>query len=276
MSAGHASAYIDVEDGRETKLDLSSSNARPRRNTPSEVDPDVELATELREQWAADEATPRTSSARKRRDTPTGKLLDELEKHNRRNRAFTDPWCRTLKAIVDTGPAAVPELVEELDATDGDLMLRCLGFMLRAIGDKRAIPGLIRAIPKTLRTAGSDMGLEGSDAKLVKFMQENSVDKAYKNDLFTQGNRYSFGRPIREIFGAIEELSGQKFDEEQLYSCFQKALPINGIRNTSSSSERPRSGLHGGNSITRNMFTTLCTSTSTSSPRKSTMAPSRT
>ena len=222
MSAGHASAYIEVKDGRETKLDLTLSNARPRRNTPSEVDPDVELATELREQWAADEATPRTSSARKRRDTPTGKLLDELEKHNRRSRAFTDLWCRTLKAIVDTGPAGVPELVEELDATDGDLMLRCLAFTLRAIGDKRAIPGLIRAIPKTLRTSSSDMGLEGSDPKLLKFMRENSIDKSYQNHPFNQANRYSFGRPIREIFGAIEELSGQRLDEEQLYLVFSE------------------------------------------------------
>jgi hypothetical protein len=230
MSDGHAFAYIDVEDGREAKLDLSSSNSRPVRSNASEVDPDVELATELREQWAADEANEQTSAGgrsgqavanrapRNRRDTPTGKLLDELDKHNRRYRAFTDPWCRTLKAIVDTGPAAVPELIEELDATDDGRMLRCLGFLLRAIGDKRAIPALIRAIPKTLRPDGSDSSLQGSDAKLMKFMQENSIDKAYKNGPFNQGNRYSFGRQIREIFGALQGLSGQKLDEEQLYS----------------------------------------------------------
>jgi beta-lactamase regulating signal transducer with metallopeptidase domain len=236
MSDANNSAYVNVEDGREAKLDLTLSNSRPRRNIPSEVDPDVELATELREQWAADEANGQTSAGgrsgqavanrapRKRRDTPTGKLLDELEKHNRRNRPFTDPWCRTLKAIVDTGPAAVPELVEELDATDGDLMQRCLGFILRAIGDKRAIPGLIRAIPKTLRTPSSDMGLEGSDAKLVKFMQENSLDKADENNPLNRGNLYLFGRPIREIFGALESLSGQKFDEVQLYSVFSGGI----------------------------------------------------
>jgi beta-lactamase regulating signal transducer with metallopeptidase domain len=232
MLDSYSSAYVNVEDGREAKLDLTLSNSRPRRNNQSEVDPDVELATELREQWAADEANGQTSAGGrsgqtaanrapgKRRDTPTGKLLDELEKHNRRNRAFTDLWCRTLKGIVDIGPAAIPELTEELDATDGDFMLRCLGFMFRAIGDKRAIPGLIRAIPKTLRPPGSDMGLEGSDAKLVKFMQENSVDKAYNPHMITQGARYSFGRPVREIFGALEGLSGQKLDEEQLYSVF--------------------------------------------------------
>jgi beta-lactamase regulating signal transducer with metallopeptidase domain/protocatechuate 3,4-dioxygenase beta subunit len=236
MSDANSSAYVNVEDGREAKLDLTLSNSRPRRNNPSEVDPDVELATELRDQWAAEEAIERIlpggrsgqavaiSSPRKRRDTPTGKLLDELEKHNRRSRAFTDLWCRTLKGIVDIGPAAIPELVEELDATNDGRMLGCLGFMVRAIGDKRAIPGLIRAIPKTLRTPSSDMGLEGSDATLVKFMQENSIDKAYKNALFTQATQYSFGRPVREIFGALEGLSGQTFDEVQLYSVFSGGI----------------------------------------------------
>ena len=95
------------------------------------------------------------------------------------------------------------------------------GLSLRAIGDKRAIPGLIRSIPKTLRSAnGSDMGLEGGDATLVKFMQQNGLDKIHKDNPFNQGNRYSFGRPIREIFGALEGLSGQKFDEEELYHMF--------------------------------------------------------
>ena len=51
-----------------------------------------------------------------------------------------------LKALVDEGPAAVPELIAELDATDDDIMLRNLGFILRAIGDKRAVPALIRAL----------------------------------------------------------------------------------------------------------------------------------
>jgi hypothetical protein len=230
MSGGHASAYVDVQDGRETKLDLKMEASIARRNREPEVDPDVDLAAELREQWTAEEANQTSGrdlgkaaasvSQRKLRDTPAGRLLDELEKHNRRNRAFTDPWCRTLKGIVDVGPAAVPELIEELDTTDDGRTLGCLGFILRAIGDKRAIPGLIRAIPKTLRPPGSDMGLEGGDAPLVKFMQQNGLDKAHKDNSFNRGNRYTFGRPIREIFGALEGLSGQKLDEEELYHVF--------------------------------------------------------
>lgn len=117
------------------------------------------------------------------------------------------------------GPAAVPELVEELDATDDGRMLGCLGFTLRAIGDKRAIPGLIRAIPKTLRPPGSDMGLEGGDANLVKFMQQNGLEET-KKFFLNRGNRYLFGRPIREIFGALEGLSGQKLEEQELYGVF--------------------------------------------------------
>ena len=142
MSAGHASAYVDVQDGRETKLDLRMDISGPRWNNAPEVDPDTELAADLREKWAAEEATVGTSSAgstgnpianlsqRNRRDTPTGRLLDELDKHNRRNRAFTDLWCRTLKAIVDIGPVAIPELIEELDASDDGRMLSCLGFII--------------------------------------------------------------------------------------------------------------------------------------------------
>ncbi len=212
---------------------ISGQASRARKlSAISEVDPDLELAADLREKWASEEANSDARSRhpsdkasarvsqRSRRETQAGRLLDELEKHNRRNRAFTDPWCRTLKAIVDLGPAAVPEIIEELDATDNGRMLGCLGFILRGIGDKRAIPGLIRSIPMTLRPPGSDMGLEGGDARLVKFMQQNSVDRAYKNDFLNRGNRYSFGRPIREVFGVLESLSGEKFDEEQLYSVF--------------------------------------------------------
>ena len=60
---------------------------------------------------------------------------------------------------------------------------------------------------------------------LVRFMQENSLDAAHKDNLFDHGDRYTFGRPIREIFGALERLSGQKFDETQLYSVFSGGSP---------------------------------------------------
>ena len=98
-------------------------------------------------------------------------------------------------------------------------MLRCLGYVLRAIGDKRAVPALIRAIPKTLRPPGSDMGLQAEDKELLKFAQLNDL---HPNDL---GDGYGFGRPVREICGALEKVTGQNFGEEQLYNVFLDGLP---------------------------------------------------
>src|SRR5579875_784041 len=140
--------------------------------------------------------------SRKRPATKIGKLLDELAEQNASGDLFHDVWARTLKAIVDLGPEAVPELIAELDATNDDVMLRCLGFTLRAIGDKRAVPALIRALPKTLFPPGSDMGLQAEDKVLAKFMQQHDLDKG------DSGERYSFGRPVREIFGALHKLTG--------------------------------------------------------------------
>jgi len=145
-------------------------------------------------------------------------LLDKLEEQNR-DEPFTDSWCRTLKEIVDLGPAAVPELIEELDATHRDLMLRCLGFTLRAIGDKRAVPALIRAIPRTLLPPSSDMGLTASDPELLKFAQQNDLD------LIDHDKLYGLGRPVREICGALEKLTGQSLGEKQLFDVFLLGLP---------------------------------------------------
>src|SRR5262245_59276669 len=124
---------------------------------------------------------------------------------------FGEGWARGLREIVEVGPDAVPDLIAELDATDSDIMLRNLGFMLRAIGDKRAMPGLIRALPKTLRKPGSDMGLRVDDQELLAFMQKHDLDST------DRGNMYSFGRPVREIGRALEALSGVKHGEEELY-----------------------------------------------------------
>ena len=56
MSGDHTSSYVHVQDGRESKLDLWVGNSTAREGDRSEVDPDLELAAELREQWAADKA----------------------------------------------------------------------------------------------------------------------------------------------------------------------------------------------------------------------------
>jgi hypothetical protein len=151
--------------------------------------------------------------------TATRELLDLLNKQNASNDHFNDSWLETLKEIADLGPTAVPELIEELDATEDNMMMRCLGFSLRAIGDKRAIPALIRAIPKTLLPPGSDMGLSTNDEELLEFAQKFDLDE--KN----VANDYGFGRPVREICGALQTLTGKKFEEGELFHVFQGGLP---------------------------------------------------
>lgn len=214
---GTASAYVDVKDGEEVKLDLRageqvSENERLR-------DPDLKLRQRLYRQAQREKDDQEkiargekpSPPSRKRSNTPIGKLLDELEDQNHGSELFKDPWLETLKSIVDLGPEAVPELIEELDATEDNMMLRCIGFTLRAINDKRAVPALIRAIPKTLRERGSDMGCRAEGEELAKFAQKHDLDRP------DEGKEYGFGRPVREIIGALRKLTGKKFDELQLF-----------------------------------------------------------
>jgi hypothetical protein len=119
-----------------------------------------------------------------------------------------------LKLIADQGQSAVPDLIVELDATDDDMMLRSLGFILRAIGDKRAVPALIRAIPKTLRKPASGFGLRADDAELLAFMQKNE----HRQGGAPREGLYSFGRPVHEITGALEKLTGANQREEEIYN----------------------------------------------------------
>ena len=175
-----------------------------------------------RQQQVPNAPTGKTSNseARQRGDTPTGRLLDKLERQNASDELFQDSWCRTLKEIVDLGPAAVPELIEELDAMHGrDCMVRCLGFTLRAIGDKRAVPALIRAIPGTLLPPTSDWGVTAKDPGLVKFAQQNDLEP------IDGGKDYAFGSPVREICGALKKLTGQSFGEKQIFGVFLDGLP---------------------------------------------------
>jgi hypothetical protein len=155
---------------------------------------------------------------RKRPDNDIGRLLNALEEAGK-TRAFDDEWALRLKAVIDYGPKGVPELIKELDATPSDMMQRCLGFSLRAIGDKRAVPALIRAFPKTLRPPGSDMGCRAKDKELNAFMQKHDLDPDDRDD------HYGFGRPVREIGGALTALTGVKQNEEELYSIFLDGGP---------------------------------------------------
>jgi hypothetical protein len=150
-----------------------------------------------------------------RPDTKTNQLLAELEKQWE-TAAWKDPWAASLKAIVDLGPEAVPDLVTELETTDNDRMLRSLGFILRAIGDKRAVPALIRAIPKTLRPAGSDYGATAEDKELLAFMQRHDLDE------FNRDGQFGFGRPVREVCGALAKLTGTEHRESEIYGVFLK------------------------------------------------------
>lgn len=161
--------------------------------------------------WQQEQEKPGSRAAVKER---VAELLDLLEEQNKGPDRFRDAWMLTLKELVDAGPEAVPALIEELDKTNDDMMLRCAGFCLRAIGDKRAVPALIRAIPKTLRKPGSDMGLRSDSKELADFMRKNDLDKD------DRGDSLGFGRPVREVMGAITTITGQSFEDEQLYHIF--------------------------------------------------------
>ncbi len=184
------------------EIDLLSADPPPDK--VASEDGDVRTKEKPLEQPAKDQ--PQATRMRQ--------LLDKLKEQNAGKARFTDDWCRTLKEIVDLGSDAVPELIQELDSTDNNMMLRCLGFVLRAIGDKRAIPSLIRAIPKTLLPPGSDMGLRAVDPELLKFAQANDLDPTHRGDL------YGFGRPVREICGALHKLTGKEFGEKELFNVF--------------------------------------------------------
>jgi hypothetical protein len=159
-----------------------------------------------------------TAPQRKRPESKVNALLNELEVAYKLH-GFDDSWAAVLKEIVAIGPEAVPDLIVELDATDSDIMLRNLGFMLRAIGDKRAVPALIRAFPRTCRRPGSDMGCRAEDKEILAFMQKHDLNEDDREG-------YGYGRPVREIGGALTKLTGATHGEQELYSVFLKgALP---------------------------------------------------
>jgi hypothetical protein len=122
----------------------------------------------------------------------------------------TTPWARAIRDLVAIGRPTVPALIEELDRTTEQWPLRTLGFTLRAIGDPRAVPALIRTIPRTLFGRVGDFGLTLDDADLLAFMQRHDLDPG------DTGQVFDFGRPFREITGALHTITGQKFNEDEL------------------------------------------------------------
>jgi beta-lactamase regulating signal transducer with metallopeptidase domain len=126
-----------------------------------------------------------------------------------------DAYAAQLYELNRVGPSTVPDLMEALDRTEEDVPLRLLGFALRSMGDPRAVPALIRAIPKTLRPAGSDCGVTLSEDRLLAFMQAHDL-----NEESPQDKTFDLGRPVREIFGALQKLTGTTQGEQELYHVF--------------------------------------------------------
>jgi hypothetical protein len=124
----------------------------------------------------------------------------------------TELWCLLMRELVAIGRHAVPRLCAELDRTKEDRMLRRLAFALRAIDDPRAVPALVRAIPKTLVPSSSDYGLIVGDDELKEFMQTYDLNEA------KGGTHFNFGRPVREVVGTLQHLTGQKFADDELFT----------------------------------------------------------
>jgi hypothetical protein len=132
----------------------------------------------------------------------------------------TEIWCSLMRELVTIGPDAVPQIGEELDATNEQRMIRRLAFALRAINDPRAVPALIRAIPKTLQPPQSDYGLLVADAELTAFMQRHQIKAA-------QGGRYfDFGRPVREVVSALHKLAEKDFGDDTLSGMMRSKNPV--------------------------------------------------
>jgi hypothetical protein len=132
----------------------------------------------------------------------------------------TELWCTLMRELVAEGRDAVPQLCAELDQTTEDRALRRLAFAVRAIGDARAVPALIRAIPRTLVPPSSDYGLIVADGALAQFMQKYQLPNGPQG-----GTYFSFGRPEREIFGALHKLTRQDFDDSEVFGLSRSADP---------------------------------------------------
>jgi hypothetical protein len=146
-------------------------------------------------------------------DDPAERTMRIIEEFRKLNHTVDkcELWCTLMHELVAIGPPAVSLLCAELDRTTQDRTIRRLGFALRAIGDARAVPALIRAIPRTLVPPMSDYGLIVEDAGLTTFMQQHDLDRRPGDQHF------SFGRPVREVIGAIHTLTGQDFDDDALF-----------------------------------------------------------
>ena len=194
------------------------------------------------------EASPqeKLTAARKLVATLSGKPSDRAEQILLELRKVshtvdeTELWCLLLHELVAVGRGAVPQLCTELDHTTDDRTLRRLAFALRAIGDPRAVPALIRAIPKTLLPISSDYGLIVGDHELTDFMQTHDLKQG------KGGTYFDLGRPVREIIGTLHGLTGQAFDDAELFSISLSEDPRRQVLQRKSYGGRHSDGRRGG------------------------------
>ena len=153
---------------------------------------------------AAQDSNPNEPQASSENDAGLRLIRESIYilRHQTLNRE--EEWTTAIRTLVRIGSPAVPELIQELDRPNRGATLRSLGFTLRAIGDPRAVPALIRAIPETLRPSESDCGIHVFDEKLMQFMKEH--DRRPRDNEVS----FSFGRPVNEIFDAIEKMTGHR------------------------------------------------------------------
>lgn len=144
---------------------------------------------------------------------PTERTAQIIEEFRKLSKTVdeTELWCSLMRELVAIGPAAVPQLIAELDQTTVDRHIRRLVFAMRAIGDARAVPALIRCLPKLLMPISSDYGLIVEDKELTAFMQLHDLDGK------SGGTYFSVGRPVRELIATLHKLTGQNFDDSDLF-----------------------------------------------------------
>jgi hypothetical protein len=77
---------------------------------------------------------------------------------------------------------------------------------------------LIRAIPKTLLPGSSDFGLIVEDRELAAFMQTHDLQHG-------RGTYFNFGRPEREICGALYVLTKKIFNDAEIFGLSRSEDP---------------------------------------------------
>jgi hypothetical protein len=217
---GNSLDPVMVREGETVTLDFHVA-------APAEVPKALNVTTDERPQTRPRRPAPSTRDRiareqqpiRKRPETAVGKLLNQLDEL--RPKGGQDEWATVLRELVELGPAAVPELIAEMDSTNNEYMLRCLGFVMRGIGDKRAVPALIRALPKTCVTARSDMGYIAKDPGLLAFMQKHDIDDRDEH----KDQYYSFGRAINEFRVTLPKLTGASHGEDEIVHVFLEGSP---------------------------------------------------